>query len=85
MVKFRFTEEAVNRMENEALPDRIKKLLEIFRDESYSGTGRLMLDLGISVKDSSAILPVLRKYSSFSNGYFTEKDTGKVVIGNDLV
>ncbi|MZP55908.1 MAG: FtsX-like permease family protein [Bacteroidales bacterium] len=84
MVKFRFTEEAVNRMENEALPDRIKKLLEIFRDESYSGTGRLMLDLGISVKDSSAILPVLRKYSSFSNGYFTEKDTGKVVIGNGL-
>jgi ABC-type lipoprotein release transport system permease subunit len=84
MVRFRFTEDAVNRLKNEPLPDRIKRLLEIFRDESYSGSGRLMLDLGISVKDSSIILPLFRKYSSFRNGYFTESDTGKIMIGNGL-
>jgi ABC-type lipoprotein release transport system permease subunit len=84
MVKFRLNEDAVAKLKNEPLPERMKELLEVFRDESYSGTGRLMLDLGISVKDSSELLPVFRKHSSFPNRYFTEEDSEKVLIGNGL-
>lgn len=84
MVKFRLNEDAVAKLKNELLPERMKDLLEVFGGESYSGTGRLMLDLGISVKDSSEILPVFRKNSSFPNRYFAGKDSGEVLIGNGL-
>ena len=50
------------------LPDRTKKLLDLFTNEAYSSEARLMLDLGISDEDSTAaILPMIRKHASFSN------------------
>jgi len=84
LVKYKLTEEAVNGLLSESLNDQVKKLLDVFRDESYSGSGRLMLDLGITEDDSSKLLPLFRKHAIFPNSYFNEKDSGSTIIGDGL-
>jgi ABC-type lipoprotein release transport system permease subunit len=84
LVRFKLTETAINALNNEPLPDRTKKLFDVFRNESYTGTGRLMLDMGISEDDSSTLLPLFRKYASLTNSYFGTDDKGSVMIGDGL-
>ncbi len=69
LVKFKLTEGAIEALKSADLPDRTKRLLDLFRNEAYSSTGRMMLDLGISAEDSAAVLPVLRENASFTNEY----------------
>jgi len=84
LVKYKLTPESVTALKESAIPDRTKKLLNVFQNESYSSEGRLMLDLNISQDDSSVILPVLRRYASFRNGYLDKNETGGALIGNGL-
>lgn len=84
LVRFKLTDEAIKALMNETLPERTKKLLKIFKNEAYTGTGRLMLDMGLSEKDTSDVLPVFRKYASFSNYYLEEEDSMSVIIGDGL-
>src|SRR4030043_212648 len=84
MVKYKLTPVAVEALKNDTLPDRTKKLLDIFRNEAYSSEVRLMLDLSISDEDSAAILPVIRKHASFRNAFLEGTSAGEVVIGDGL-
>jgi len=84
LVRYRLTPKAINGLKNEPIPDRTKRLMDVFKNESYASEGRLMLDLGISEEDSSAILPIIRQHASFTNGYLTSGDKTYVVIGNGL-
>jgi ABC-type lipoprotein release transport system permease subunit len=84
LVRFKLTEEAIRNLKNESLSDRTRKLTDVFKNESYTGPGRLMLDLGISENDSSSVFPLLRKYASVTNNFLNPEDSGSVVIGNGL-
>ncbi|MCU0457141.1 MAG: FtsX-like permease family protein [Bacteroidales bacterium] len=84
LVKFRLTENAVESLKVSEIPDRTRRLLELFNNESWSSTGRMMLDLGISAEDSSSVLPVMRKHASFSNEYLSEAVPEGVLIGSGL-
>ena len=66
------------------IPERTKRLLDVFSGESYSSDGRLILDLGISEDDTSTVLPVIRRYAAFLNGYLDTTDMNHIVIGNGL-
>ncbi len=84
LVKYRLSEQAIVALKNESLPERQKKLLDVFNNESYTSDVRLMLDLDISDEDSAAFLPVIRRHASFSNTFLTGNEPGNVVIGNGL-
>ncbi|MBN2862708.1 MAG: ABC transporter permease, partial [Bacteroidales bacterium] len=84
LVRFKLTEEAIRNLKNESLSDRTRKLADVFKNESYTGTGRLMLDLGISESDSSSVLPLFRKHASVSNSFLNADDSGSVLIGSGL-
>ncbi len=83
LVKYRFTPEIVKEMSEDSVPDKIKKLLPLFENESYSSVGRLMADLDLKESDTAVILPLIRKKASFPNGYFGETSPG-VLIGDKL-
>lgn len=84
LVRYKLTSEAIEKLKKDSLPDRTKRLLDVFPNEAYSNEASLMLDLGINDKDSAATLPVLRKRASFSNAFLTGKETNEAVIGDGL-
>jgi ABC-type lipoprotein release transport system permease subunit len=84
LVRFRLTPQAIEKLKKEMIPERTRKLLDVFSDNTYSSVGRLMLDLGISTDDSARVLPVFRKDASFTNRYFTENEQKSVIIGSGL-
>lgn len=84
LVKFKLTEKAVKGLKSEPISSRTKKLLGTFINESYTGVGRLMADLAIDPKDSLAILPLVRRYASFKNGYLSPDDLNSVLLGDGL-
>jgi ABC-type lipoprotein release transport system permease subunit len=84
MVKYRLSPEAINALKTESLPARIKKLLDVFSNESYASVGRMMLDLGISEEDSATLLPIISKKASFPNKYISAGDPQGILIGTGL-
>ncbi|HBC77382.1 MAG TPA: hypothetical protein DEO60_12680 [Bacteroidales bacterium] len=84
LVKYKLTPESIAALKRSSIPDRTKKLLDVFLNESYSSEGRLMLDLNISQDDSADILPVLRRSASFRNEYLDINETDGALIGNGL-
>ncbi len=84
LVKYKLSPEAIMALKEDNIPQRSKKLLDIFENESYSGEGRLILDLNIAEDDTASVLPVLRKHASFRNGYLSSREKGSVVIGDGL-
>jgi len=84
LVKFRLTPRAVEAVKSEQIPERTKKLLDLFQNESYSSETRMMLDLGISTEDSSTVLPVMRKHASFNNEFLSGISAEELVIGDGL-
>jgi ABC-type lipoprotein release transport system permease subunit len=84
LVKFKLTSETIEKLRKDSIPDRTKKLLDVFGNQAYSSEARLMLDLNISDEDSAAILPVIRRRASFRNAFLTGRNTTEVVIGDGL-
>lgn len=84
LVKYKLTDKAIDSIAKDSIPARTRKLLDVFRNESYSGEVRLMLDLGISEDDSANILPVIRRHASYRNEFLAGDDTGSIVIGDGL-
>lgn len=84
LVRFRLSPSAVDALKAETLPDRIKTMLELYTGETYSSTGRLMLDLGISDTDTATVLPLIRNHASSVNHYFTAGETASAIIGSGL-
>jgi ABC-type lipoprotein release transport system permease subunit len=69
LVRYRLSEMNVEAMKRETIPDKFKEKLGLFPGNSYSSDASIMYDLGITAKDSSLYLPVIRKHSSVENGY----------------
>jgi ABC-type lipoprotein release transport system permease subunit len=84
LVKFKLNDSAIESLKLSDIPDRTKRLLDLFRNEAWSSTGRMMLDLGISVEDSAAVLPLLRENASFLNEYLSVSAPEGVLIGSGL-
>ena len=84
IVKYKLSPEAIKSLKEDNIPQRSKKLLDIFENESYSGEGRLIMDLDIAEDDTASVMPVLRRHASFSNGYLSSGEKGGVVIGDGL-
>ncbi len=84
MVRFKLTPGAVAALKDENLPGRLVKNIDLFTGEAFTDTDDLVTILGISDKDSSAILPLMRKHASFSGEYLADGETGFAVIGNGL-
>ena len=84
LVRYRLTPEAVEALKKEDLPGRTSKLLDVFVNESFTDEASLTSVLGIDRSDTTALLPLFRKYAFFSNGYLTAADTACAVIGNGL-
>ncbi len=84
LVRFKLSPAAIEALRAETLPERVKGLLDTYAGEYYSSQGRLMQDLGIREEDTATVLPLMRKHASFSNEYFSEKETGSVIIGSGL-
>jgi ABC-type lipoprotein release transport system permease subunit len=84
LVKYKLTPGAIEKLKNDSIPGRTKRLLDVFPNEAYSSEASMMLDLGISNEDSAAALPLIRKRASFSNAFLTGKETSDAVIGDGL-
>jgi putative ABC transport system permease protein len=97
LVKFRLTEEAIKKMKETGLiPDFVLGEVAKNLGRSYSSTGRLMLELGLSDGENEKFMPEILKYSVVSNGYLTSNDEGilvsdrlagylKVAIGDSVI
>jgi ABC-type lipoprotein release transport system permease subunit len=84
LVKYKLSPAAIIALKESSIPSRTKKLLDVFANEAYSSVGRLLLDLGIKEEDTASVLPVLRRYASFKNGYLSAEETGGAIIGDGL-
>ncbi len=84
LVKYKLSPDVVESLKSEPVSDRTKKLLDVFKNETFTSEQRLRLDLDISDKDTVAVLPLIRKHASFSNGYLSDSDTSGVIIGAGL-
>jgi ABC-type lipoprotein release transport system permease subunit len=84
MVKYRLTEESINRIKQDAdVPQKVKELALLFKDNAYTNSSRLQLDLGISDKDAPLVMPAIETYSRFENGSINLREPG-VLVGNKL-
>lgn len=83
LVKYRFSEENIAKLEKADLPGKIREKIGLFKGESFISISSMMIEMGISEKDSASILPVLREFSYFENGYIK---TGEpfVLVGDKL-
>lgn len=84
MVRFKLSPEALGALKNEKLPDRLARNLDLFAGKAFTSTEDLTSILGIGEKDSSAILPLMRKHASFAGEYLSSGDSGFAVVGNGL-
>jgi len=84
MVRYRLTPEATEAIRKAGVPQRTDRLLDVFLNQSYSDESRLITDLGINDNDTASVMPVIRRYAFFRNGYLTAEDTGGVIIGSGL-
>jgi putative ABC transport system permease protein len=83
LVKYQLDDYSIEKLEVSEIPEGIKKNMQIFRGNSYTSNSSLAVDLNISEKDSSSIMPFFRKHASFSNGYIKTGEQG-ALIGDKL-
>lgn len=79
LVKYRLSEEAVKNIKSEDIPEYLEKNLDLFEGNSYSGEGRLQLDLDIKEDDEDELMPLFSKYASVDNSYFSMGDNAALV------
>lgn len=84
LVRYKLKDEVIDKLINDTIPERTKKLLDIFRNEAYTNAERMMQDLDISEEDSASILPVIRRHASFPNNFLTSDNEEAAVIGEGL-
>lgn len=79
LVKYRLNEENIGNLMKMGLPDKLKKEFDLFKGNAYASKTSMRLELGISEKDSSEILPVLEKYTRCETGYIKMGEPGALV------
>jgi ABC-type lipoprotein release transport system permease subunit len=83
LVKYRLTDDAIENLKKTNIPEKLKRNLDLFKNNSYSGEGSLQVELGISKKAASDLMPPFRKFASFNNGYIENGKPG-ALIGDKL-
>ncbi len=83
LVKYKLTEENIRELEAHDLPVNYRKKLDALTGSSFSGKASVMLEMGISDEDSGLVMPLIRKYTSFKNGYIGMGEAG-ALIGDRL-
>jgi len=84
IVKYRLTPEALETLKaDERIPDKVKKVLDLFSGNVYSNDARLQLDLGISDREASDILPLIKEAAASKNGTLHRGEPG-ALIGDKL-
>jgi ABC-type lipoprotein release transport system permease subunit len=84
MVKYRLTPGSVSRIvEDPEIPEKVKELAPLFETNAYTGVSRLQLDLGITDKEASHLMPVIEAYTAFDNGIIHMGEPG-AWIGDKL-
>lgn len=83
LVKFRLTDEAIEGLKKENLPEKVEENIETFRNDSYSSVARLQYDLDISDDELPGVLPYFQKHASFKSQYF-EMGKNDALVGDKL-
>jgi ABC-type lipoprotein release transport system permease subunit len=83
LVRYRLSDESIVNLKKTDLPERVKKELDLFKGYAYPGKAGLMLDLGVSDKDSVSVMPLIRKIASFENGYIKSGEP-EALLGDKL-
>lgn len=95
LVRYRFTDEEIKNLKRE-LPEKFLEKIDVLTGRSFSSQGLILMEMGISDKDSAQVMPVIRKCASFRNGYITMGRPGallgdrlasflKITIGDTIV
>jgi ABC-type lipoprotein release transport system permease subunit len=71
LLKYKLTDSAIDSLKMTNLPARILSKLDIFKEEGYTSEALLRLDLGITIRDTASVMPVIRHFASFSNSYIS--------------
>ncbi|MFN8241325.1 MAG: hypothetical protein U0X39_11340, partial [Bacteroidales bacterium] len=83
LVRFRIDGGNFNELMQSGLPGKVKKRIDLVRENAYATTAALCLELGIEDSDTAELMPLFRKYASVSNGYFSNGEKG-VLVGYKL-
>jgi ABC-type lipoprotein release transport system permease subunit len=83
LVKYKLSAGNIENLKKADLPEKLKNEFDLFNGNAYSSKASMMIELGISEKDSGAIFPVMKKYASFENGYLKTGEPG-ILLGDKL-
>jgi len=83
LVRYRLDDASCKSLGNSELAEKYKKNIELFKGNSYSSKTSMMIELGISAKDSASVFPLIEKHSAFRNGYIRTGEPA-AVIGEKL-
>ena len=69
MLKYRLSPEALEKIGRDSeIPEKVKELASLFENSAYTTSSRLQLDLGITDKEASGLMPDIERYAHFENG-----------------
>lgn len=83
LVKFKLNEENIESLKKSDIPEKYRENLDLYKGKSFVSSSSMMIEMGISVKDSASIMPVLRELSYFKNGYF-KMGENSALIGDKM-
>jgi ABC-type lipoprotein release transport system permease subunit len=69
LVKYNLNAASIDKIRKDpSLPKKVKELAALFENSAYTTSSRLQLDLGISDKDASQLMPAIEEHVRFENG-----------------
>ena len=83
LVNYKLSEEAIDSLKKSNLPEKIISKLDLFKGDGFASEAILQVDLGISDKEAGSVMPVIKKITSFNNGYF-EAGKNEALVGYRL-
>jgi len=76
-VKYRLSKESIVKIEQDPdIPEKVKELAPLFENNAYTTSSRLQLDLGISDKEISQLMPAIEQHARFENGSIKMGEAG---------
>ncbi len=79
LIKYRLSDNAVEQLNKETVPEDLKKNLELFKGFTYASDATICTELGIKERDSGLVMPLIRKYAMIDNGYIKTGQPGALV------
>lgn len=84
MVKYRLTPESIEKIDKDPhISGKVKELAALFENSAYTNASRLQLDLGITDKEASQVMPAIKEHTVFNNGSIHMGEPG-VWVGDKL-